>query len=237
MDKRMLDFGFYNMDCNDALKDFPDDFFDLAIVDPPYGIKVFSKDNASRSKLAASKNYKTYAGGDISAPDPEYFRQLKRISKNQIIFGANHFIDSVVEGFGGASSPCWIVWDKENGQNDFADCELALTSFQTAVRIFRFRWAGMLQGNMKEKEIRIHPTQKPVALYNWIFANYTTRGQKIIDTHVGSASSLIAAHNNGLSFVGFELDPDYYKAAAARYERETAQISLFDLLDQERTGQ
>ena len=89
------------MDCNDALKEFPDDFFDLAIVDPPYGIKVFSKDNASRSKLAASKNYKTYAGGDISAPDPEYFRQLKRISKNQIIFGANHFIDSVVEGFGG----------------------------------------------------------------------------------------------------------------------------------------
>lgn len=101
MDKRMLDFGFYNMDCNDALKEFPDDFFDLAIVDPPYGIKVFSKDNASRSKLAASKNYKTYAGGDISAPDPEYFRQLKRISKNQIIFGANHFIDNVVEGFGG----------------------------------------------------------------------------------------------------------------------------------------
>jgi len=97
----MLDFGFYNMDCNDALKEFPDDFFDLAIVDPPYGIKVFSKDNASRSKLAASKNYKTYAGGDISAPDPEYFRQLKRISKNQIIFGANHFIDSVVKGFGG----------------------------------------------------------------------------------------------------------------------------------------
>ena len=101
----MLDFGFYNMDCNDALKDFPDDFFDLAIVDPPYGIKVFSKDNASRSKLAASKNYKTYAGGDISAPDPEYFRQLKRISKNQIIFGANHFIDSVVEGFGGGVIP------------------------------------------------------------------------------------------------------------------------------------
>lgn len=95
----------------------------------------------------------------------------------------------------------------------------------------------MLQGNMKEKEIRIHPTQKPVALYNWIFANYTKRGQKIIDTHVGSASSLIAAHENGLKFVGFELDPDYYKQAAARYERETAQISLFDLLDQEKKGE
>lgn len=228
----MTDFGFYNADCMEHLKDFPDGFFDLAIVDPPYGIKVFSKDNASRSKLASSKAYKEYAGGDMSAPDPEYFRQLKRISRNQIIFGANHFIDRIAEGFGGgAASPCWIVWDKENGQNDFADCELALTSFSTAVRIFRFRWAGMLQGNMKEKEIRIHPTQKPVALYEWIFANYTERGQKIIDTHVGSASSLIAAHNAGLKFVGFELDPDYYKAAAERFDRETAQLSIFDVLE------
>lgn len=132
------------------------------------------------------------------------------------------------------SSPCWIVWDKENGQNDFADCELALTSFQTAVRIFRFRWAGMLQGNMKEKEVRIHPTQKPVALYNWIFGNYAQRGQTVIDTHVGSASSLIAAHKCGLKFVGFELDPEYYAAAARRYEQETAQLSLFDYMDQER---
>lgn len=230
----MTDFGFYNADCTEHLTEFPDGFFDLAIVDPPYGIKVFSKDNASRSKLAASKDYKAYAGGDTSAPDPEYFRQLKRISRNQIIFGANHFIDNIVEGFGGAASPCWIVWDKENGQNDFADCELALTTFPTAVRIFRFRWAGMLQGNMKEKEVRIHPTQKPVALYAWIFANYTQRGQKIIDTHVGSASSLIAAHNAGLRFVGYELDPDYYKAAAERYDRETAQLSLFDLMDRER---
>lgn len=229
MKGNMLDFGFYNMDCMKVLKDFPDDYFDLAVVDPPYGIRVFSKDNASRSKLAASKNYKEYAGGDSAAPDPEYFTQLKRISRNQIIFGANHFLDNIVAGVGGVSSPCWIVWDKENGQNDFADCELALTTFQTAVRIFRFRWAGMLQGNMKEKEVRIHPTQKPVALYNWIFGNYTQRGQKIIDTHAGSASSLIAAHYAGLQFVGFELDPDYYAAASRRYEQETAQISLFDL--------
>lgn len=232
----MLDFGFYNMDCRDALKDFPDNYFDLAVVDPPYGIKVFSKDNASRSKKATAKKYKQYAGGDQAAPDPEYFAELKRISRNQIIFGANHFIDNVSEGFkragSGVSSPCWIVWDKENGQNDFADAELALTSFQTAVRIFRFRWAGMLQGNMKEQEVRIHPTQKPVALYEWIFANYTERGQKIIDTHVGSASSLIAAHRGGLRFVGFELDPDYYKAAVKRYEQETAQMTLFDFLEQ-----
>lgn len=230
----MLDFGFYNMDCAEGMKEFPDGFFDLAVVDPPYGIKVFAKDNASRSKLATSKSYKKYAGGDTAAPDPEYFAQLKRISKNQIIFGANHFMDNIVEGFGqnsGVSSPCWIVWDKQNGQNDFADGELAFTSFQTAVRIFRFTWAGMRQGNMREKEIRIHPTQKPVALYDWIFANYTERGQKIIDTHVGSASSLIAAHKAGLRFVGFELDPEYFADASRRYERETAQISIFNYLD------
>lgn len=97
----MLDFGFYNMDCMDALHDFPDNYFDLAVVDPPYGINVFRKDNASRSKLATSKSYKKYAGGDSAAPDPEYFRQLKRISRNQIIFGANHFMDNIAEGFRG----------------------------------------------------------------------------------------------------------------------------------------
>lgn len=234
----MLDFGFYNMDCMDAMRDFPDDYFDLAVVDPPYGIKVFAKDNASRSKLATPKSYKKYAGGDSAAPEPEYFAQLKRISRNQIIFGANHFMDNIAEGFRGQgddpsiSSPCWIVWDKQNGQNDFADGELAFTSFPSAVRIFRFTWAGMRQGNMRDKEIRIHPTQKPVALYDWIFHNYTERGQKIIDTHVGSASSLIAAHRAGLRFVGFELDPDYYAAAVRRYERETAQLSIFDYLEQ-----
>lgn len=224
------------MDCMDAMRDFPDKYFDLAVVDPPYGIKVFAKDNASRSKLAASKSYKRYAGGDNAAPDPEYFAQLKRISRNQIIFGANHFMDNIAEGFrgeaSGVSSPCWIVWDKQNGQNDFADGELAYTSFQTAVRIYHFTWAGMRQGNMRNKEFRIHPTQKPVALYDWIFQNYTERGQKIIDTHVGSASSLIAAHKAGLRFVGFELDPEYYSAAVSRYERETAQITLFDYMEQ-----
>ena len=224
------------MDCMEALPDFPDGYFDLAIVDPPYGIKVFAKDNAGRSKLAKAKDYKKYAGGDSSAPDPEYFAQLKRISKHQIIFGANHFMDNIVKGYekagSGVSSPCWIVWDKQNGQNDFADGELAFTSFPTAVRIFRFTWAGMRQGDMRNKEIRIHPTQKPVALYNWIFQNYTNRSQKIIDTHVGSASSLIAAHRAGLQFVCFELDPEYYKAAAARYKRETAQMSIFDYMEQ-----
>ena len=103
----MLDFGFYNMDCMDAMRDFPDKYFDLAVVDPPYGIKVFAKDNASRSKLAASKSYKRYAGGDNAAPDPEYFAQLKRISRNQIIFGANHFMDNIAEGFRGGGLPAF----------------------------------------------------------------------------------------------------------------------------------
>ena len=209
-----------------GMKQFPDKFFELAIVDVPYGIGEAGQKNKYRGGLAIPQDYKPYEGKDKEAPGPAYFEELFRISKNQIIFGANHFISRIP-----IDSSCWIVWDKQNGQNDFADGELAFTSFNTAVRIFRFTWAGMRQGNMREKEIRIHPTQKPVALYDWIFANYTQRGQKIIDTHVGSASSLIAAHKAGLRFVGFELDREYYKDAAARYERETAQISIFDFLD------
>lgn len=233
----MLESGFYNMDCMEALPDYPDGYFDLAVIDPPYGIKVFLKNNPSRSKKAVAKDYKQYAGGDMTAPGPEFFSELKRVSRNQVIFGANHFIGNIEAGFRmasggaiGADSPCWIVWDKDNGKNDFADAELAYTSFKTAVRIFKFRWAGMLQGNMKDKEARIHPTQKPVALYDWIFENYAKPGQKILDTHVGSASSLIAARHHGLDFVGFELDKDYYKAASARFERETAQMELIDIL-------
>lgn len=225
----MLDFGFYNMDCMEGMRGFPDGYFDIAVVDPPYGINLFSKDFLSRSRYALAWDYKKYAGGDLRAPEPEYFRELKRISQNQIIFGANHFMDSMAEGLGIASSPCWIVWDKENGGSSFADAELAYTSFKTATRMFRFRWAGMLQGNMKEREARIHPTQKPVALYDWIFENYTQRGQKLIDTHVGSGSSLISAHYHGLDYVGFELDPDYFRAAEERIRRDTAQLTIYDV--------
>lgn len=112
----MLDFGFYNMDCMEAIRDFPDKYFDLAITDPPYGIKVFSKDNASRSKLATSKKYKQYAGGDTTAPDPEYFAELKRISRNQIIFGANHFLDNIVAGFGGLRRHVGSCGTKKTGR-------------------------------------------------------------------------------------------------------------------------
>ena len=124
-------------------------------------------------------------------------------------------------------SPCWIFWDKNNGDSDFADCELAYTSFKTAVRKFSFTWNGMLQGDMKNKEFRIHPTQKPVQLYKWILSNYAKPEMKILDTHLGSGSSAIAAHYFGCDFVGCEIDADYYQAAVARFERETAQIDMF----------
>jgi len=172
-----------NIDCMEYMKGLPDKAFDLSIVDPPYGIGENGDKNKSRGKLAVAKDYKAFAGGDVSAPDSAYFDELKRVSKNQIIWGANHFIDNLPFN---CSSPCWIVWDKVNGESDFADCELAYTSFKTAVRQFRFQWAGMLQGDMKNKELRIHPTQKPVKLYEWLLQNYAKQGDKILDTHLGS---------------------------------------------------
>lgn len=219
----MLDFGYYNMDCIKGMKEFPDKYFDLAIVDPPYGIGECGDKNYSMGKIAKAKNYKAFAGGDIKAPNKEYFDELIRVSKHQIIWGANHFISKIPY-----DSHCWIVWDKENAGNDFADCELAWTSFDTAVRRFKYRWNGMLQENMKNKEFRIHPTQKPVALYEWILNRYAKDGDIILDTHVGSASSLIACHNTQHKFVGFELDEHYYKLSLKRLNNETAQMSIFD---------
>ena len=216
---------FYNMDCMEGMKQFPDKYFELAIVDPPYGIKVFSSKNMSCSYLARSKDYKPFTGGDKVPPDKNYFNELFRVSKNQIIWGANHFISAVP-----LNSSCWIVWDKENGKNDFADCELAWTSFSKAVRKFTFRWQGMLQGNMKEKEIRTHPTQKPEALYKWILTNYAKKGDKILDTHVGSASSLIACHELGFDYIGFELDSEYFNMASDRLNQAIAQVDIFDFV-------
>ncbi|KKM84535.1 hypothetical protein LCGC14_1298160 [marine sediment metagenome] len=211
-----------NIDCMEYMKTLEDNAFDLAIVDPPYGIGESGKTNKSRGKLAIAKDYKSFSGDDKEPPPPEYFTELARVSKNQIIWGANHFADRLVS----AGSPCWIVWDKLNGASDFADCELAYTSFKTAVRQFKFQWAGMLQGDMKTKELRIHPTQKPVKLYQWLLSSYAKPGQRILDTHLGSGSSAIAAHYFGVDFVGCELDEDYYKAASERFDRETRQVAL-----------
>ena len=218
----MIDFGFYNMDNMKGMAEFPDKYFQLAICDPPYGINAYAEGTMGGGVLAKQSVYKA-TKWDSKPPDITYFKELIRVSKNQIIWGSNHFISKIP-----FDSSCWIVWDKINGDNNFADCELAWTSFKTAVRKFEYRWQGMLQGNMKDKEIRIHPTQKPVALYTWLLNNYAKKGDKILDTHVGSASSLIACYNLGFKYVGFELDKDYYDMANKRLERVKAQVSMFE---------
>ena len=214
----------YNMDCMEMLKATPDKFYDLAIVDVPYGIGENGDRNKSRSKLAIAQDYKSFAGGDKEPPSIGYFNELVRVSKNQIIWGANHFADRLPC----PKSPCWIVWDKVTGDSDFADSELAYTSFKTAVRNFRFQWSGMLQGDMKNKEQRIHPTQKPVKLYEWLLTNYAKTGDKILDTHGGSMSSVIACLNLGFEVVCTELDEDYYEASIKRIQQATAQERLFE---------
>ena len=222
-------------DCMDYLPQFPDKYFDLAIVDPPYGIGQDGSKNHTRNNIAKAKDYKGYSGNDLKPPEKGYFDELFRVSKNQIIWGANHFISKIPY-----DSSCWIVWDKVNGDTDFADCELAWTSFHSAVRKVTYMWNGMLQGksihegqtvqgNKALNEYRIHPNQKPVALYEWLISKYAKQGDKILDTHVGSASSLVAFHRNGYQYIGFEKDPYYYDLASKRLDLEKAQLSIFDL--------
>ena len=212
----------HNIDCLPFMNKCKDNQFDLAIVDPPYGIGESSNDNKGRSKLAMAKDYGC-KNWDNNAPYKEYFIELKRVSKNQIIWGANHFIENISE----ANSSCWIVWNKENGKNDFADCELAYASFKTAVRKVDIRWRGMLQNDMKNKEIRIHPTQKPVQLYKWLLINYAKEGDKILDTHLGSGSIAIACDELGFDLVGCELDKEYFEAANKRLDIHRSQLRLF----------
>ena len=201
---------------------YPDKYFDLAIVDPPYGIGEDGLKNHSRSKQAKAKKY-TPKNWDNSAPNKEYFIELIRVSKNVIIWGANHFIENIPN----ANSSSWVVWDKQNGENDFADCELAYTNHSTAVRKYQFRWFGMLQHDMKNKEVRIHPTQKPVALYKWLLDKYAKEGDKILDTHLGSMSIAIACHDYGFELTWCELDLDYYNAGIKRVKNHVSQLNLF----------
>jgi site-specific DNA-methyltransferase (adenine-specific) len=205
----------------EGMAQFPDNYFELAVVDPPYGIGEDGGDKQRGTKTIPSKIY-TKKNWDSSAPTKDYFIELIRVSKNVIIWGGNHFIENIPN----ANSSCWIVWNKLN-TGDFADCELAYTTFKSAVRKFDFRWNGMLQGNMKNKEIRIHPTQKPVALYKWILTKYAKQGDKILDTHVGSGSSRIAAHDYGFDFTGYELDKEYFDLQEKRFNNHKQQIKLF----------
>jgi site-specific DNA-methyltransferase (adenine-specific) len=216
----------FNEDCEIGLKRYPDNFFDLAICDPPYGLG-YDKDAKRKSGYQGANQKgkrKDYISSDWdnTPPQYEYFLELFRVSKNQIVWGANHFIDLMPY-----RSPCWIVWDKENGLNDFADCELAWASFKSAVRKYRFKWHGMLQEDMKVKEERIHPTQKPVRLYEWLLKNYANQGDKILDTHLGSQSSRIAAYKMSFDFYGWEIDKDYFKQGNERFNK-SIEMPLFD---------
>lgn len=216
----MLDYGFYNMDCMEGMKQFPDNYFDLAIVDPVYGDVTqggYMHNLDSTTKLAKPIQYHLGIWNQEKT-GKEYFDELLRVSKNQIIWGA---ITSQVA--------CQILSVGLYGiRIERADFEIAWTSFDRASRMFRFTWNGMLQEDMKHKEKRIHPTQKPVALYEWLLDKFAEPDDVILDTHVGSASSLIAFNKTGHNFVGFELDDVYYQQAKERYERETAQITLFN---------
>lgn len=214
----MLEFGFYNMDCMQGMKEFPDKYFDLAIVDPPYGIKADKGTNGFG--VANVRKYKSE--WDTSAPNADYFNELFRVSKQQIIWGGQYMIRNL------KPATKWLVWDKvgeSNFQNPFSKCELAWCSFDGVVDKFVCYQMGFVSGDKSE---RIHPTQKPVALYKWILKNYAKAGDKILDTHVGSASSLIACYDMGFEYVGFEIDPEYYKQATERLEAVKAQIR-FDL--------
>lgn len=197
----------------DYMRELPDKFADLAICDPPYGLHEASKRIHSRHHSQMKYKPKSW---DSATPDKTYFDELFRVSKNQIIWGANHFGNM-------PPSSCWIVWDKD-GFGDQADCELAWTSFPTAVRKYKFTWNGF------RKEMpcdRIHPTEKPVSLYKWLLKNYAKEGDRILDSHMGSQSSRIAAFDMGFDFTGYELDKDYFEAGNKRFEQHKAQLKLF----------
>lgn len=221
------------LDCIEGMKQYPDKYFDLALVDPPYGIGEDGSKNHTRGKLALSKDYKPYSGNDKEPPPADYFTEIFRVSKNQIVWGANHFISRMP-----FDSSCWIIWDKDNGENDFADCELAWSSFSTAVRKFKWRWNGMLQQNMKDKQIRIHPNEKPIALYDWIYDKYIPQGGKVLDTHLGSQSNRISAFKRGnIDFTAFELDSDYFLDGNARFDAFVAKYEPASEIDKTADGQ
>ena len=219
----------YNEDCVEALKRFEDNYFDLAIVDPPYGIGADkAQNNAAMQRIKADgkskagRGWKLYADTDWDnkTPNTEYWQELFRVSKNQIVWGGNYFTDYLPPSMG------WIMWDK--GQRDFslADGELAWTSFNKALRIFEMSRGKALAKN-NEQGGRFHPTQKPEMLYSWILQNYAKAGDLILDTHLGSGSSRIAAYKGGFNFVGFEINEHYYEKQEKRFKDFISQLRLF----------
>lgn len=202
-----------NIDCMIGMARYPDRFFDLAIVDPEYGINHAGQTETFTKNPKHKRKYFEDKGWDNEQPDESYFKELFRVSKNQIIWGANYFTQYLPPSMG------WIFWDK--GQDlSMSDGELAFTSFERALRRKTInRGQLMLEGT-------IHPTQKPIKLYRWILHNYAKQGDKILDTHLGSGSSRIAAHDMGFDFTGFELDKDYFLAQEKRFKEQTMQLKL-----------
>jgi len=205
-------------DCLDVMRGMGDNEVDLILTDPPYGIGECGAKNHSRCGRTEPTKYTTKEW-DFEKPNKAYFDEIQRISKNQIIFGGNYFADVL------PASSCWVVWDKDN-TGDFADCELAWTSFASAVRKFKYRWNGMLQEDMKHKEKRFHPTQKPVKLFEWLLKNYAKEGDIIFDPFAGSAASLVACIRLGYQFIGIEKDPEYFRMAQERINKVKPQERL-----------
>lgn len=214
-----------NDDCMKVMARYPDKYFDLAIVDPPYGIGADLKNSKRELKSIKSASVSKDYGDqnwDSNIPDIEYFLELKRVSKNQIIWGVNYYPYS--ELFVGGR----LFWDKGVTMPTYSKGELAYLSWLNSIDLVKIDWHGMIQHDMKNKESRIHPTQKPVQLYKWLFSKYAKNAEKILDTHLGSGSSAIAAHDYKVAeFIGTEIDKDYYDAAVKRFNMHKSQQSLF----------
>lgn len=224
----------YLTDCMEFMKSVPDGAYDLAIVDPPYfdGPNKSGYYGKGYSSLGVQRATHYDSLPSWKVPGPEYFAELRRVSRHQIVWGANHFAN--VSDFAG---PGWIVWDKLNGASSFADAELAYSSFDKACRVFRYVWNGMHQGSyggdVRKNEKRIHPTQKPVALYEWLLSKYAKPGDRILDTHLGSASIAVAALNMGFEMDGVELDALMHQAAVERVTAHHAAVGAQPGLDLE----
>jgi site-specific DNA-methyltransferase (adenine-specific) len=204
----------YLMDCIEGMKQFPDKIFDLAVVDPPYGIGAGSKKFINGTSKTVKSYYKEN-DWDTERPALEFFTELKRVSKNQIVWGGNYFADLL------GAFRCFIFWDKTIHGNSYADGELAWTSFDGVARYYRKNIAQV------NSEGRMHPTQKPITLYDYIFTNFASEGNLILDTHLGSQSIRIAANKAGLDFVGFEIDREYYDNGNKRFKNFVSQGVLF----------
>jgi site-specific DNA-methyltransferase (adenine-specific) len=201
----------YCGDCLDLMKEMPDKSVDLVLTDPPYGIGEANGKNESRDGYGLAKaTHYGYLDWDDNPPTMEYFNEIFRISKNQIIFGGNYF--------GLPATSCYIVWDKDNTGN-FADAELAWTSFPTAVRIFKWRWNGLLQEDMSHKEKRVHPTQKPLKLMEWCLQKYSKPGDLVLDPFLGSGTTAVACKKLGRNYIGIEKEQAYVDIALKRLEK------------------